>query len=98
MDLVGRSPILILLLDGKKFVLQASEAPVQHLIDERIPDQGDILERAEFVTTSELIERIARSKSAKCALYTSRGRFERTFGRGNKKIFNEFVNKVINKK
>jgi len=98
LDLVGRSPILILLIDGKQFVLQASETPVQHLIDERIAEQGDIMERAEFITTSELIERIARSKSVKCALYTSRGRFERTFGRGNKKIFKEFVKKVIDKK
>jgi hypothetical protein len=93
--LVDQPPTLILLIDRERFILKAMRDHVSHLIDERTRDQGDIMERAEFITDAEVITRIAHAKSAACVLYTAPGRLERTFGRANRKIFAEFVDKAI---
>jgi hypothetical protein len=90
-------PTLVLLIDKQRFELTSAKNNVYHLIDDRISNHGDVLERVEFITTADLIQRIANAKSVELALYTARGRLERSFDKGNIKIFKEFVDKIINK-
>lgn len=95
--LILRNVTMILSIDGENIELKPALEHVGYLIDATI-SSSDVLERAEFIVTSELIERIASANSVECVLYTARGRLERSFGRSNFKIFKEFVEKVIKKK
>lgn len=94
LDFVSWRPKLILVIDGEKIVLEA-DASVSHLIDTPRTTGGDIVERVEFPTTGEVIKKIANAKSVSVAVYTARGRLERSFSKKNKKIFLEFVTKVV---
>ena len=96
LDFVDRRPKLILIIDGEKIALEA-DASVSHLIEFRI-DDGDVVERAEYPTTGEVIKQISNAESVRVAVYTARGRLERSFSKKNKKIFLEFVSKVMDKK
>ena len=98
LNFIDYPPTLILLVDKQRFELTPDENNFYHLIDDRKTRNSDILERIEFQTTADLIQRIAKAKSVELALYTARGRLERSFDKGNKKIFKEFVEEVINKK
>jgi hypothetical protein len=97
LNFVEYPPTLVLLVDKQRFELASAKNNVYHLIDDRISDHGDVLERMEFITTADLIQRIANAKSVELALYTARGRLERSFDKGNIKIFKEFVDNIINK-
>lgn len=97
LDFVNRKPTLILIIDGEKIALEV-DGSVSHLIDTPRIDGGDIVERVEFPATGELIRKIANANSVKVAVYTASGRIERSFSNKNKKIFMEFVKKVMDKK
>ena len=98
LNFIEYPPTVVLLVDKQRFELKSDKNNFYHLIDDRASKHGDILERIEFQTTADLIQRIAKAKSVELALYTARGRLERSFNKGNKKIFKEFVEEVINKK
>jgi hypothetical protein len=97
LDFVDWRPQLILLIDGEKITLKP-DGSISHLIETPQLDRGDIMERAEFPTTFEVIKQIANAKSVRVAVYTARGRLERSFNNKNKKIFREFVTNVMEKK
>ncbi len=97
LDFVGWRPKLILIIDGERISFEP-DASVSHLIVTPRVETGDIVERAEFSTSGEVIKKIAHAKSVKVAVYTASGRLERSFSKKNRKIFLEFVTKVMDKK
>ena len=100
--LVFERATLILLIDGERFSLEPSSTFTDYLVDHRLStlsnslSEQDINERLEYEVPETLITKIANAKSVECALYTPKGRIERTFSKGNKSQFKEFVEKVIN--
>jgi len=97
LDFVDWRPQLILLIDGEKIPLNP-DGSISHLIETPQLDRGDIVERAEFPTTFEVIKQIANAKSVRVAVYTASGWLERSFNKGNKKLFREFVTNVMDEK
>ena len=86
---------LVILVDGERIELVTPIGSVRDRRVDRTTMGVSVQERARFPTDIGLIMKLAAAKSAEIALYAGEGRLERKLGKGNRKVFKEFIDKII---